>query len=116
MSPRADSRRRAAHVAAPFLFLAAVTIAVLLVRAGLESGSSGPEATTTVPTQTAPAPTTTAKKQSKQPGAPHYYTVQTGDTYGSISAKTGVPIADLERLNPGVSSNALQVGQKLRVK
>jgi len=115
VSPRADSRRRAAHVAAPFLFLAAVTIAVLLIRAGLESGSSGPQETVTVPRQTAPAHTTTAKKQSK-PGARQYYTVQTGDTYGSISAKTGVSIADLERLNPDVSSNALQVGQKLRVK
>jgi LysM repeat protein len=44
------------------------------------------------------------------------YTVAVGDTFGSISAKTGVPIAQLEQLNPGVSSNALQVGQKLRVK
>jgi LysM repeat protein len=115
VSPGADSRRRAAHVAAPFLFLAAVTIAVLLIRAGLESGSTGPQATTTVPTQTTTAHTTTAKKESK-PGARQYYTVQTGDTYGSISAKTGVSIADLERLNPGVSSNSLQVGQRLRVK
>ena len=41
---------------------------------------------------------------------------QSGDTFGSISAKTGVPIAELEQLNPGVSSNSLQVGQKLRVK
>ena len=42
--------------------------------------------------------------------------MQAGDTFGSISAKTGVPVAQLERLNPGVSSNSLQVGQKLRVK
>ena len=115
MSPRTNSRRRAAHVAAPFLFLAAVTIAVLLIRAGLESGSSGPNSTTTVQTQTAPARTATTKHRPR-PGARQYYTVQTGDTFGSISAKTGVSIADLERLNPGVSSNALQVGQKLRVK
>ena len=115
MSPAADPRRRAAHVAAPFLFLAAVTLAVLLIRAGLESGSSGPRATTTVQTQTAPARTTTTRHGPK-PGARQFYTVRTGDTFGSISAKTGVSIADLERLNPGVSSNALHVGQKLRVK
>jgi LysM repeat protein len=113
--PAGDSRRRAAHVAAPFLFLAAVTVAVLLIRAGLESGSSGPKATTTVPTQTAPGRTTSTKHGSK-PGAQQFYTVQTGDTFSSISVKTGVSIADLERLNPGVSSNALHVGQKLRVK
>ena len=45
-----------------------------------------------------------------------FYTVASGDTFGSISAKTGVPITQLEQLNPGVSSNTLQVGQKLRVK
>jgi LysM repeat protein len=45
-----------------------------------------------------------------------FYTVVAGDTFGSISAKTGVPIAQIEQLNPGVSTNSLQVGQKLRVK
>jgi LysM repeat protein len=45
-----------------------------------------------------------------------FYTVASGDTFGSISAKTGVPISQLEQLNPGVSTNALQVGQRLRVK
>lgn len=115
MPPARDSRRRAAHVAAPFLFLAAVTLAVLLIRAGLESGSSGPKTTTAVQTQTAPARTTTTKHRQK-PGASGFYTVQSGDSFSSISVKTGISISDLERLNPGVSSNALHVGQKLRVK
>jgi LysM repeat protein len=100
---------------APFLFLAAVTIAVLLIRAGLESGSSGSKETTTVPTQT-PATHTTTTRRARTPGARQFYTVQTGDSFSSISVKTGVSVADLERLNPGVSSNALRVGQKLRVK
>jgi LysM repeat protein len=113
--PARDSRRRAAHVAAPFLFLAAVTLAVLLIRAGLESGSSGQKTTTSVPTQAAPPHTTTTKHRSRL-GAGRFYTVQSGDSFSSISIKTGVAIADLERLNPGVSSNALHVGQKLRVK
>ncbi|HEX6788438.1 MAG TPA: LysM peptidoglycan-binding domain-containing protein [Gaiellaceae bacterium] len=115
MPPARDSRRRAAHVAAPFLFLAAVTLAVLLIRAGLESGSSRPKTTTSVQTQTAPARTSTTKHRPK-PGAGGFYIVQTGDSFSSISVKTGVSISDLERLNPGVSSNALHVGQKLRVK
>jgi LysM repeat protein len=42
--------------------------------------------------------------------------VQRGDSFSSISVKTGISVAELERLNPGVSSNALHVGQKLRVK
>jgi len=114
VSPAAESRRRAAHVAAPFLFLAAVTISVLLIRAGLESGSS---TTTSTQTQTAPThTTTTTKKHKTTPGASRFYTVQSGDSFSSISVKAGISIAELERLNPGVSSNALHVGQKLRVK
>ena len=113
MPPAYDSRRRAAHVAAPFLFLAAVTLAVLLIRAGLESGSSG-QTTTTVTTQSVRPHTTTTHR--RKPGASRFYTVQTGDSFSSISVKTGVSVADLERLNPGVSSNALHVGQRLRVK
>ena len=113
------ARRRAgaARYAAPVAFLLAVTIAVLLVRAGLRSGGS--TGATTAPAATRPAKTTAkprpGRKQGAQ-GAQRFYTVGSGDTFGSIAAKTGVSVAQIERLNPGVSSNALHVGQKLRVK
>jgi len=42
--------------------------------------------------------------------------VQTGETFGSIAARSGTSVAELEGLNPGVSSNSLQVGQRIRVK
>jgi LysM repeat protein len=113
--PARDPRRRAAHVAAPFLFLAAVTLVVLLIRSGLESGSSG-RTTTTTPVATQTTRTHTSTTHRPKLGAGRFYTVQTGDSFSAISVKTGVSIADLERLNPGVSSNSLHVGQKLRVK
>jgi LysM repeat protein len=66
---------------------------------------------------TAPAPPPgTTRRTATTARAGQFYTVESGDTFGSISAKTGVPISTLERLNPGVSSNSLQVGQRLRVK
>jgi len=107
----------AAHYLAPAAFLIAVTIAALLIRAGLRSGSSttterGP--VTHPSTATTPTAGTTRRGTTTVSG--RFYTVQTGDTFGSISAKTGVPISRLEQLNPAVSSNALQVGQRLRVK
>ena len=43
------------------------------------------------------------------------YTVQAGDTFGSISEETGVSVAELEELNPTVDSQALTVGQELRL-
>jgi hypothetical protein len=108
------ARPHVARYAAPVAFLLGVTIAVLLIRSALGGGGT----TTTTGPVTHPSSTvaTTTKRGSSTAHGTRFYTVQTGDTFGSISAKTGTSIAALERLNPGVSSNTLQVGQKLRVK
>ena len=110
----------ASHYGAPALFLLAVTIAVLLIRSGLGGGGSGTTTTRSGPVthpSTAPTPPPgTTRQGATTTTSGRLYTVAAGDTFGSISAKTGVPIAQLEQLNPGVSSNSLQVGQKLRVK
>lgn len=105
-----------ARYAAPAVFLLAVTIAVLLIRSGLQGGGSttGTGPVTHAATAPTPPPGTTSHGTTTLSG--RFYTVESGDTFGSISAKTGVPIAQLEQLNPGVSSNSLQVGQRLRVK
>jgi len=127
-----SSSRHLARFAAPAAFLLAVTIAVLLVRSGLGGGSSPPAVTTThtttrahttpsvttLPPVTAPATTTTtttAPVTTSVPGAT-YYTVQRGDTFTIIAQKSGTTVAEIEQLNPGVSSNALSVGQQIRVK
>ncbi len=118
MSRARRQRAGAARYAAPAAFLLAVTIAVLLIRSGLNSGTRtatterGPVTQTS--TAVTPSPGTTRHVTTTLAG--QFYTVGSGDTFGSISAKTGVSVAQLERLNPGVSSNALQVGQRLRVK
>lgn len=105
--------RGLAHYGAPAAFLVAVTVAVLLVHNGLQHQT--PTTTTLGPaTTTAQAVSTTTG--GRQPRAKSFYTVQTGDTFGSIASKEGITVAQLQSLNPGVSSNALQVGQKLRVK
>ncbi len=44
------------------------------------------------------------------------YTVQAGDLFGTISAKTGVSVASLEKLNPKVSPTSLHVGQVLKLR
>jgi LysM repeat protein len=114
VSRAADPRRRIAHYAAPVLLLALVTVAVLLIRSGLDAGST--KTTTRGATQNPARTVVTRRHRHAKPRAIRYYTVQTGDTFGAIAAKTGVPVSQLERLNPGISSNALQIGQKLRVK
>jgi LysM repeat protein len=98
---------------APAAFLLAVTVAVVLIRSGLESG--GPTATP----PPAPHPrhvvtTATTTTHRSRHGAKAYWTVQAGDTFGVISSKTGVPVATIEQLNPKVSATALFIGEKIR--
>jgi LysM repeat protein len=106
--------RTVAHFGAPVAFLAAVTIAVVLVHSGLSHHSSPPSgpATTAATTGTTTAATTTRKAGAKRTFA----VVRAGDTFGSIAARAGISLDKLQALNPGVSSNSLRVGQKLRVK
>lgn len=43
------------------------------------------------------------------------YTVKAGDTLAGIAEETGVPIEEIERLNPGVDASSLSIGQEIRL-
>ncbi len=107
---------------APAAFLLAATIAILLVRSGLQSGSApkaGTTAVTTASKKTVSAPTTASSGRStttKTTSGQKFWTVQAGDTFGVISSKSGVPVATIEQLNPNVKSTSLFIGQKLRLR
>jgi spore germination protein YaaH len=45
-----------------------------------------------------------------------FYVIKPGDSLSRISVKTGVSIATLEALNPSVDPNALQTGQRIRLR
>jgi LysM repeat protein len=45
-----------------------------------------------------------------------FYVVKPGDSLSTISAKTGVPLPTIESLNPSIDPNALQAGQRLRLR
>jgi LysM repeat protein len=109
---RRKPRPAFAHYAAPVAFLAGVTIAVLLVHSALHHHTG---TTTTTPVTTVTTSATTTKSPAKHAGK-RFYVVQPGESFGTIAAKEGISVAQLEALNPGVSSNALRVGQKLRIK
>ena len=44
------------------------------------------------------------------------YTVKSGDTLGSISEKTGIPVAKLQELNPELDPQQLVSGQKIKLR
>ena len=114
-----DTRRRRelTRFGAPAAFLAAVTIAVLLIKSAL-SGSTH-EATTVAQTSARTHVTTAAPRGSRSvrtsTALGRYYTVQSGDTLGAIALREKTTVTELLRLNPGIDPQALHAGQRIRV-
>lgn len=50
------------------------------------------------------------------PPAKKYYTVRAGDTFGRIAQRNNLTQAQLQRLNPGIKINRINVGQRIRIK
>jgi LysM domain-containing protein len=68
------------------------------------------------------AKATHAHHASRSPDLPRgryrnarFYVVQTGDSFSTISTKTGVPVPTLRALNPKIDPSALQPGQRVRL-
>jgi LysM repeat protein len=55
------------------------------------------------------------KPRTKPPG-PRFWTVRSGESFGSIAAATRIDITLLERLNPGLKPSALQPGDRVRLR
>jgi LysM repeat protein len=96
---------------APAAFLAGVTVAVVLVRAGFGAGDDEPAPTAAFLTT---APTTTGKKPKPKPAV--YATVESGDTLDQIALDHDTTVERILELNPGLDPTGLQVGQKVRVR
>jgi LysM repeat protein len=112
-----DARRTAARFAAPAAFLAAATIAVLLVRSALSDEQTTPvqpRATTTAATTT--ESTTTQRTQTTTTTAEgSFYEIEPGDTLETIAADHGTTVEQLLVLNPEIDPVALSIGQRIRV-
>jgi peptidoglycan DL-endopeptidase LytF len=95
---------------APAAFLAAVTIAVLLVRSGLNTKSAPTPSTvaSTAATTTTATGTTPRRKQ--------FYRLKSGETLSDVAIRFDTTVAALLALNPGIKVNALTVGQRIRIR
>jgi len=106
----------------PAAFLLAVTIAVLLVKSGLDESE---------PATTAAAPTTTSRTTTQQTTTKlvltttaagttsvadaQYYVIESGDTLGGIAESYDTTVEQLLTLNPDLDPSALQPGARIRV-
>jgi LysM repeat protein len=115
-------RQELTRYGAPAAFLLAVTIAVLLVKAGLDNGSqTDTVAAPTTAAQTTTGPTTSTKlvltgtTPTTTPANAQYYVIQSGDTLGAIASQYDTTVEQLLTLNPDIDPSALQPGQRIRV-
>jgi len=104
-------RREAKRYGAPAAFLLEVTVAVLLVRSGLQSDPA--PATTAVLTQTVPTQTATTPIPVKRR---RFYRLRAGETLSDVAIKYDTTVEQLLALNPGIEPTNLVVGQRVRVK
>jgi LysM repeat protein len=102
----------AARLVAPLAFFGAATVFIILIQAGLNSGSAD---SSTTATPTVSAPSTTTPETTTASGKKEFYRVKSGDTLESIAAKFNTTVDDLLTLNPNVDPLALSPRQRIRV-
>ena len=102
------TRSRARYVA-PIALVASIAVTYLVVHDSLKSTHKSTTSHQVV------LPTGPAHPKKRVHHAT-VYVVKSGDSLSGISAKTGVSVATIELLNPGVDPNALQSGQRLTLR
>jgi LysM repeat protein len=112
----------------PLRFLAPVAlvlfgIALLMILSSSGGGSDGGSTSASQQQKDKDLGTSTkkARKRKAAGGATgslptRTYTVKSGDTLGSISSKTGIPVPKLQELNPQLDPQQLVSGQKIKLR
>ena len=115
-----SNHRSTARFAASAAFLAAATIAVLIVRSALSDESPpGPAAPATTQAEPTAGATTTEREVTTQATTavqPEFYEIQAGDTLETVAEQQGTTVERLLILNPDVDPVALTIGQRIRVR
>jgi LysM repeat protein len=112
-------RPAVARFAAPAAFLAAATVAILLIRSGFADGRpSAPTRPAVTAPATTPSRTATTRRPTTRPSTAgqERYAIRAGDTLGIVADRYDTSVEALVELNPGIDPTALQVGQQIRVK
>ncbi|MEA2411692.1 MAG: hypothetical protein QOC77_2253 [Thermoleophilaceae bacterium] len=117
-----DTRRRRSplRILAPVALIAfGVALALVITSANKSGGGGGTnpaklEKARDLGTGTTPSRSHRRASRNKLPK--RIYIVQNGDTLGSIAAKTGVPVARLQELNPNLDQFSLQTGQRIKIR
>ncbi len=102
------ARRSVTRWLAPLAIAAVAAAAYGIVASSRSAGDGSPAIAPPVATDTkADEPTKPPKRT---------YRVRSGDTLSAISVETGVSVGTLQELNPDLDAQALQPGQRLKLR
>jgi LysM repeat protein len=107
-------RQSPARLLAPVALVASLAAVALVVSSSTgndDNGGDGGSATRTAE----PRQLQEGRRQRQQPQRT-FYRVRLGDTLGLIAERTGVPVEQLEALNPELDPQNLIVGQRIRLR
>ncbi len=96
--------------------LVAFVFALIVVVAGSDLGGGGDGGSEGANDAAAPSAQTTEREPAAPKKRKRSYTVQLGDSLGTISEKTGVEIETIQLLNPELDPQSLTVGQKIKLR
>jgi LysM repeat protein len=110
MAVRSRARRSRARYLAPVALAATIAGTYVIVHNTLNAKMS------TSTSRSAIRPQTKSGAHHKAAAVTKFYVVKAGDNLTSIAAKTGVALTTIESLNHHLDPNALQTGQRLRLR
>jgi LysM repeat protein len=111
--------RSPARFLAPLALLGFVLALALIVSQSSPDGGtstrSGTDTTQESPAAT-PAATSGGDSASSDSKGPRVYRVKVGDTPSAIAEKTGVPLSQIQELNPDLDPQTLAPGQRIKLR
>ena len=107
------ARRSPARYLAP---LAVVAVAVALYGVLKHNLADSRSAKTPPAAQPSTQTKQATQRKSSQKRKRRTYVVKPGDTPSAIAQKTGVPLAEIERLNPDIDPQLLSPGTKVKLR
>jgi LysM repeat protein len=109
------ARRSPARFLAPLAVVAVAVAFYAVLSHGLSDNGSGktPPAAERTGGKATPAGTRSGSSQKRKRKT---YVIKRGDTPSSIAQKTGVPLSEIERLNPDLDPQLLSPGTRIKLR
>jgi LysM repeat protein len=109
------ARRSPARFLAPLAVVAVAVAFYAVLSHGLSDSGAG-KTPPAAETRGKATPTGTRTSSSSPKRKRKTYVIKSGDTPSSIAQKTGVPLAEIERLNPDLDPQLLSPGTRIKLR